>query len=391
MKIYYDLISKRWGHKEEKRIFTWGHQLSPIPSFSSTSKNIISFHVKKKGQKVGPLIGILAGTSRKKGFSGNRSMFKRIQIELARDGGIAIIVPIDGLNENGVEGFIFTGKKWIRVSAPYPDCFYNRIPTRMDESSKYYDHVIKKVREKAIPLFNPHFFSKWNTILCLLTEPTLSKHIPKTSLFENKDKVQEFLIQIGKIFIKPDEGRKGNGIYLLEHMDQSLYLLKSQSSQHYYKTFTEAWDYLIKKCKKKYIVQEAIPLAKYHDRPFDIRVLVHRKKDGWEVSGIGLRCSGKNGITTHVPKGGKILSIDQVNQEINVTTIEDIASKTGNVIHSYFGHVGEFSMDIALSENGNYYILEINSKPMSFDEPDIQKTGLENLIQYLYYITDFNG
>jgi hypothetical protein len=45
-------------------------------------------------------------------------------------------------------------------------------------------------------------------------------------------------------------------------------------------------------------------------------------------------------------------------------------------------------MDIGI-QNNHYYIFEINSKPMVFDEIAIKEQGLENLIRLFYELSNF--
>ncbi|KYC97138.1 hypothetical protein B4102_0793 [Heyndrickxia sporothermodurans] len=41
-------------------------------------------------------------------------------------------------------------------------------------------------------------------------------------------------------------------------------------------------------------------------------------------------------------------------------------------------------------QSGKLWIYEVNSKPMSFDEEDIEKKRIKNLIQIFYNQTIFN-
>src|SRR5690606_8511114 len=141
----------------------------------------------------------------------------------------------------------------------------------------------------------------------------------------------------------------------------------------------------------RYIVQQAIPLLTYNGRPFDVRVLVQKDIRGtWKVSGIGIRVAGVGGITTHVPQGGKIVSVKQAlyphfgkNGTQNIVgNIQDTALKVANTIEQHFEHLGEMSMDIGITEQGQLWFFEANAKPMKFDEPNIRSTSLRRIIEY---------
>lgn len=67
---------------------------------------------------------------------------------------------------------------------------------------------------------------------------------------------------------------------------------------------------------KEYIIQQGIHLSTYQGRPYDIRVLVQKNGKGqWHMTGMGIRVAGEQSITTHVPQGGYIQSVDTVFHE----------------------------------------------------------------------------
>jgi glutathione synthase/RimK-type ligase-like ATP-grasp enzyme len=91
-----------------------------------------------------------------------------------------------------------------------------------------------------------------------------------------------------QIIIKSSIGRLGRGIIkVASHGDRKYEVhieYKKMVVNGREKTYKIVCDNLR---KKKYIVQEVIPLATYHNRPFAIRVMVQRKKDSlkWNVTG----------------------------------------------------------------------------------------------------------
>jgi hypothetical protein len=58
-----------------------------------------------------------------------------------------------------------------------------------------------------------------------------------------------------------------------------------------------------------------------------------------------------------------------------------IAEAVGRELTKKYGLIGEFSMDIGLTSGGKPFIFEVNSKPMIFDEPDIQKKRESQLVK----------
>ena len=64
-----------------------------------------------------------------------------------------------------------------------------------------------------------------------------------------------------------------------------------------------------------------------------------------------------------------------------------MAEQTGKALSEQFGYFGEFSIDAGISQSGNYYIYEVNSKPMSFDENEIEERKISQLCRLFFQLT----
>lgn len=147
-------------------------------------------------------------------------------------------------------------------------------------------------------------------------------------------------------------------------------------------------------------MQQAIPLAQVKQSPFDIRILVMRDGQGkWKVTGIGVRVAGQGGITTHVPQGGRIISFQQMVQQVFPKRnyheferqVKQIALLVAHNLERIQPALAEFSMDLGVTAQGSFWIFEANAKPMKFDEPHIRQRSLQRLIQYAQYRSGFRG
>ncbi|HLO13083.1 MAG TPA: YheC/YheD family protein, partial [Pseudoneobacillus sp.] len=101
--------------------------------------------------------------------------------------------------------------------------------------------------------------------------------------------------------------------------------------------------------------------------------------DTYILTGVGIRQSHKQVITTHIPSGGKLLPYKLLQSEEHDQFFQMIVPYIGNALSTKFGYFGEFSIDACISEDGEYYLYEVNSKPMSFDERHIEDRKIEQL------------
>lgn len=383
--LYYHLVTKKWYHTEKNIDYTFGKTDQIISHQGSRLKDSLPFPIASNGAKLGPLIGILTGTGNHS-FMGNVSTCRRILGALQEQGALGIVLTPDSFKQDFVDGYYYYNdwKKWIRVQTPFPDLVYNRIPYRYMEETPEYLHTVSLLRDKTTPFFNPSFFSKWETYQMLKQNKFLSALLPDTILFQSKIDIENMLSKHHTIYVKSTNGHKGLGIYVISLENQGV-CVKTVNENKTFNSFETFW----KKCsgyftRGDFIIQEAIEADKYNNERYDLRILCHYLERTYTISGIGVRVAGNHTITTHVPNGGSIIPYSCVQSRYNETLIKKIANEIGTELTSQFGEfIGEFSIDLGLSVEGQYVIYEVNSKPMVFDEPHIKEQGLENLTKLL--------
>lgn len=95
-------------------------------------------------------------------------------------------------------------------------------------------------------------------------------------------------------------------------------------------------------------------------------------------------------ITTHTPRGGKLYPYQNLQSKRLNLTLARIAQKCGEILSKKIGFLGEFSIDIGEDESGSLFIYEVNSKPMQFDEEEIEANRLLHLKNLFMELTFSN-
>jgi hypothetical protein len=362
----------------------------------------------KQGIVLGPIVGIL--TVRRKGtdsFRGNRANFRDI-IEMGRRLGMTVVVfTPEGIGDNDrVDGWVLADaekKEWKRVVLPLPSVVYNRVPDREAERDASVVQVKKRLAEHGIPLFNPQFFDKGEIFHWLHSERETASYLPQTVMLEHEQQVYRLLRQHSLLYVKPADGKAGDGIIQIRKMGQGYRVILQQHGKRTRASFATRQQVASAVCRKtqgrSYLLQQGVQLATFAERKFDLRLLVQKNRYGeWRVTGVGARVADGDGITTHVPNGGEIEratlalrsafgrqrgdAILQQVRELALTfarTIERQASKVGQT-------VGEMSMDIGVGTDSSLWFFEANAKPMKFDEPYIRAKSLLRLLHYCDFL-----
>jgi len=296
-------------------------------------------------------------------------------------------------------------KKWKHQIVPLPQVVYNRIPNRDDELIPEVQKAIKAcIQHPKIQLFNPEFFNKWTLFEWLRKSNATKKHIPSTRKLTKKLDLGKLIRKHNLLYLKPEKGKAGKGIMRLKrHVGKSFpYRL---TIQEYKRSQTFRYNTLSRLRERiqnymgdeDYIAQHGILLSSYQQRPFDLRVLVQKNKKGlWTVSGVGARIAGNLSITTHVPRGGTIdephkllsSSFGSLPAKKIMKNTKRAAISIAKQVEKGSGHsLGEMSMDLGVDTTGHIWFFEANAKPMKFDEPEIRKKSLHQLLQYCLYLS----
>lgn len=326
---------------------------------------------------------ILTGPKKEGLFTGERTFYIDLLRSIQKRGGQGFVLPF---RKNKITTSAYTWNdwenKWLIAPFPEPTSVYNRYPNRKIEKSTAFQTFVHSLKEKNIPYFNSSFFNKQDISSIFLQHSNLKFHYPYTKILTSSQALRSFLKKHPVTFLKDIHGSQGKGIWKIVRKKET-YTLYSQKEVFASLSFKQL-QYLLSevKKKKKIIMQEAIPFLKKDNKMYDFRVLMIHSRGSWELVGIGVRYAAHGGYTTHVPRGGEILSMDDVLIRPNDAEVEAIGKSIGRTLEKNY-KVKEFSFDFALDENRHMWVVDVNSKPMTFDEPLIQQKRIELLTDIL--------
>lgn len=410
---------RRYQHQSQPHSFraelgtslvTQVHTTKPMNKVSPFHLPIRIHQTRSKQIRIGPFIGILTSDGHRL-FRGNHKNFADI-IRTGRKMGVSVFVLTPssfGKDEHVVQGFLLDPhskkNRWLKANLPFPHVIYNRIPDRMAENQKEEQNVLTKLKESShVQLFNPEFFNKWNLYRMLQANEEWRFIVPTTKPFNQIHTLKTMTKQYPILYAKPIHEKAGIGlmkISTLQH-DQFELIYQDHLGRKKYKLnhLEHLWNAIEQKRKNRdYVLQQGIPLIRYHHRPCDFRILIQKDHQGiWQVTGVGVRVAGKNAISTHVPMGGAIANIRQVLKTVFPENNDYIYQRlTRNAIgiarsieKNYRTPLGEMSMDFGVEQNGRMWFFEANSKPMKFDEPAIRSLSLQRIIDYSLFLSGFS-
>lgn len=360
--------------------------------------------------KLGPSVGILTSLGKKqtdpvpKGKTGK--LFKQIISYGQKKGLFVFVFYVEDVNwkKKTVKGYSITNNgRWFKGTFALPTIIYNRIRYRSVEAKSNVRSFFENLKkEPEVFIFNSRFLNKWEVNEVLWKFEAGQKFIPETKKF-NRENLRNLLRKYPELFLKPINSSRGQGIVKVVSNHNGTYRY-SRAEMPNPRWYTSSSFYTLSESlsrigvrENRYLIQQGIDLAKYDDRVFDLRTQVQKDGEGkWVLTGVGVRVAGRNKFVTHIPNGGTAHSFDEVidktfgrssetksfiNQQLKlITKIIPPRLEEGLGIN-----LAIISLDIGIDTNGNLWILEVNSKPESFDEVDINHRHLDLLTDYFIF------
>jgi hypothetical protein len=364
--------------------------------------------------KLGPVVGILTTVKRnnKSGLpTGKEAQYLGEMISYARQYGVFIyLFYSNGVNwaNKTIKGYTlnflkYSSNIWMEGEYPLPDIVYNRIRSRYIEQSNMIINLLEQFEYAGIYLFNTRFLDKWEVYKTLQNSPLLMSMLPPTALF-NYESLCRFLEKYPELFLKPRNSSIGKGIIKVKRMPGYYMFALAQSSKpswYRYSSPEKLYEAIIDLMpdKSRYLVQMGIALAKINNRIFDLRVQVQKNGKGkWVLTGVGVRAAAPERFVTHIPNGGSAQPYKEVIERIfgysaEIKSALDrqlqlITNETPVVLENSPGlKLAILAIDIGIDERGKMWIIEVNSKPSSFDEQHIRHAHIKNFTEYCKYIS----
>jgi glutathione synthase/RimK-type ligase-like ATP-grasp enzyme len=378
--------------------------------------NWVTAYVEQQKLHFGPLIGILCNPVWNETEQALRRTRQLPSLEKlvasGTDAGVFCYLfrlqDVDFENAKTI-GYTITEQGWQRIVVPLPNSIYDQVTSRkLEHSSKYADKRVKLSELYATRIFNDGFFDKLQVNEWLIKDTRLRQHMPMTYRYQNASEAMAFVQRFPTTFFKPVHGSLGLGIIrLTKHADGTVsYAIKRQ---HTAPTLGkvgssgQAIRVIQRRLKSRpYLMQQGITLAAYHDRPFDIRILLQRDgKGSWRRTKMFARVAKAGDFTSNLSSGGEALPVDQVLQTVFPSSekrrtchrqIRNVSKLITDVIERESGkQFGELGVDVGVDENGDVWIIEVNSKPWKSattekGRQDLVDLAFQRPIQYAIYL-----
>lgn len=211
----------------------------------------------------------------------------------------------------------------------------------------------------------------------LISNKKLKSHLPYSVPF-SKETLERTTSQYNLLYVKPNQGSQGKRIVQLKKDPKSGKIIARKTySRKSFKKVSDLYTYLKNYSKKRrMLIQKGIELERVNGKPYDIRVMVQRKPSGkWVCTGMFTKVGLPQKIITNYYQGGKILLLDQVFKDLNLTDkqkksryhqLSTISLEVAGTLSSYQKGMHEMGIDFAFDKIGRLWIIEVNTRRPQF-------------------------
>lgn len=214
--------------------------------------------------------------------------------------------------------------------------------------------------------------SKMKKTKVLLHNRTIARHIPQT-LFFSQAALKNMINRYPLLFVKPDQGHKGKRVAAIRKSGDN-YLIHYETRIIPVRDINAVLSFVHKLSRKDiFILQQGIELLKIDQRPSDLRIMVQKPYDQWEISGIMGRNAAPGMIVTNRSRGGILMSHDKLMQKADVPeekarylleVIYSLSTNVADCLTRSFPGLRELGIDMGIDQEFWPWIFEVNTKPV---------------------------
>ncbi|TCZ81289.1 YheC/YheD family protein [Paenibacillus albiflavus] len=389
-------------------------QLANSLSIQGNEKLTLSYKQESKTLTIGPLIGVILRKIHDKNpdqLFGNQSSFCTEMSEACKRYGASVFFfSQDGIqnNHHSVGGWILNGRNWVHQTFPTPNIIYNRLTSRVIESSAKVQQFMKDVKHHhGTHIFNEKYLSKHEVFDALKHSSNVKSYLPESYLLRNSKTLQNMLNKYAVVFLKPVKGSLGRGIVRIKRESDGSYRADNTVVNRLHRKTHSNYSKLANSLRSKikshsYQIQQGIDIMTVNGRPVDFRALVQRGSTGnWGATSIVARIAGSQTFVSNLARGGTLTTINGALERSNLASHHHSAISSNlrscavtiaqGIEEQIPFHFAELGIDLAVDVHGKVWLIEVNSKPSKEDNSPLQigkiRPSVRQIIKYSLFLT----
>jgi len=217
--------------------------------------------------------------------------------------------------------------------------------------------------------------SKWTKTKWLNKDSYIKRYVPYTLPF-NKVNLNIMMANYHTVIFKPTDGTGGKNIIRIRKINGG-YQKQLNSTITTYASISALYRGLSRYAgSRPYLLQKGIHLAKCNGKPFDIRVMVQKTRQGnWVSTALFTKVGSPNKVATNYNQGGTIGTFHKTMSGAHFTPdfnrqleseLKGIGVAVGKNFDRHYRGFKELGLDVGVDSTGWPWILEVNTRPQIY-------------------------
>lgn len=197
------------------------------------------------------------------------------------------------------------------------------------------------------------------------------------SRYFNREAMDALLAGGRSVVIKPTGGSGGKGVLFVKPEGDGRYRIRSGTKTTAVRGRDALYRHVRARTKqRRHLIQRKIPLATVDGRPFDVRVMVQRKRTSgskWKVTAKLVRIAGRGyWITNTARSKGRVTTFTDAIRRSDIreagaggleSRIDRLCLRAVRRLHGHCPSLHTVGLDIGVDRNGKPWIIEANFTP----------------------------
>ncbi|MBA2941595.1 YheC/YheD family protein [Paenibacillus sp. CGMCC 1.16610] len=317
-------------------------------------------------------VGVLLDLKTYKGIAKGRTGNERIAL-YERAGNKCGLKPfymcLRYVNRKSALGYFNTNHKYKLVRRSIPRVTHNRAITL----TPYLKKKLSQLSRYSYVFNRQNRYDKHLIHHLIHQNAHLRKYLPESTKYTRKQ-LESAMSKYTSLFIKPTNSSVGNGIVKASKQANGAWKLHGVFRTPKLVSRKQAILLINKKVRnQRYMIQEAIPLATYKGRPYDIRVSVQRSENGqWQITGMVGKVAARGRHVTNVAKGGQVKRCEELfkSSGFNAAHISEEIHQASLAIARHLGsslpHIADLGLDVGVDQSGGIKFIEVNGRDQRY-------------------------
>jgi len=393
-----------------------------VVDYLQLPEHVLSLQENGKVWRLGPCLGLYAErfANPLRMFGEQTKLFEDLTERSGEVGLDVVVFTPNSFKAGQAWRYIPRKEQWQSVAIQNVDIVLRRSGTFRKEFTQQVTTDMRYFKQKGVLHTLPRDCSnKWKLYQTLRQDKILKSYLPYTALAESGKEVYEKIINRKDVYVKPIGGAQGISVFRLKAADGAVlaswekrkvsrvteristkFEPRTAIRTETFSSFPQFQQFWQRTGLRRCIVQDTVQLPRILDnQPYDFRWLVQSSDVPIVVARVA-RIGQPNAVTTNIHTGGMARDASALLEEVKyikpqalLRKMDEVALSVARRLADKHGHFAELGVDLAIAENRQIYIFEVNPTPgrrmLRSLSDNVREMSLQMLLEYAMRATGF--